>query len=364
MIFKIVVKNIQNAFKSCRKIYLLLIISQLVSVISIFFMYGIYGSYTAKMQELDINSYTIGACFEEGNIGTLKKCLPEILNKISSKLDYVFISGFSEEMMISMYTEYHGGKYTLAELVTRDNIVKAGRLLTYEDAVYGRNVIYSHLTNEYSVGDIISIGETQFEVVGVDKRNVRDIVIPFNSCPDNVELVMCYFNFKKLPTQKDYYAIKNAFENSFRQFNIDEFELKDKEEIISYRTIIIISISIGIVSALNTCLLYGYIINRRRKQMVVYGIIGASKRRRLIINVLEVMFINIIVVMTGFAIFRIGLQDVITKVYENSVELYSIKAYIIMALIYILCIFIFTMVLLNIMNRKKLTDMLRRTKND
>ena len=365
MIIELVVKNMKNSFRNFQKIYLLLIVSQLISIVSIFLVYGIYGSFSAKMKELDVNSYIIGTYFEESNIGELKSCMPEILDKIGNKIDYVFIAGGSKQGMISMYTEYHGGKYTLAEIQKEKNLLKEGRTLRYVDAENTEKVAYSQFTEEHSVGDTIDIEGTQFEIVGVDERSVNDIIIPFNSCPDTVRLSMVFFNFKRLPSEKDYYVMKDTFENTFQErVVIDEFALKDQEEIISYRTIIIISIAIGIISALNTCLLYGYIVTQRRKQMVVYGIIGATKEKRLMINELEIMLVNSIVVIIGFVIFRLGLQKWITTIYENSVELYNTKAYLIMMIIYVLCIFVFTILLLAVMNQEKLIDMLRRTKND
>lgn len=365
MILELVIKNIKNSFGNFRKIYVLLIVSQLISIVSIFFVYGIYGSFSAKIQELDIESYVIMADFEESSIGELKGCLSDIMNEIGSKVDYIFVSGASDNKMLSMYTEYYGGKYTLSEVAFINNVLQEGRTLTYEDAINESKVVYSQFSDEHKTGDILNIAGTEFEIVGVDKRGVDDLIIPFNSCPDLVRLSLVCFSFKELPSEKDYYAIKDVLEENFGyRLTIDEFEIMDQEEIISYRTIIIISIAIGVLSALSTCLLYGYIITQRRKQMVVCGLVGATKWMRLMINELEIMLVNIAVVIIGFVIFKFGLQEMITGIYENSVELYSTNAYLIMSLIYITCIFVFITILLHILNRETLTDMLRRTKND
>lgn len=366
MILKLILKSIKNSFRNFRKIYLLLIVSQFISIISIFFVYGIFTSYSAKMQELDIDSYQIGTQFDGGNIGTLRECLPEIMDQIGRKLDYIWVSATSDGFLISMHSEYHSGKYTPADLVLENGEAIAGRTLTYEDAVNENKVIYSD-NAEHKPGDSLNIAGTEFEIIGVNGIYNRSdtISMPFNSCPDDVDLHLVYFNFEQLPTQKDYDCIKNTFKNVFGDdVHIDEFQLQDQEAIISYRTTIIISIAIGLVSALNTCLLYGYIISQRQKQMAIYGIVGASKGLRLMMNELEIMLVDIVVVIMGFVMFRFGLEDVIATVYESSVELYSMKAYLLMMAMYVACILVFTMVLLTIMNRDKLTDMVRRTKND
>lgn len=366
MILKLILKSIKNSFRNFRKIYLLLIVSQFISVISIFFVYGIFTSYSVKMQELDIDSYQIGTQFEGGDIGTLRECLPEIMDQIGRKLDYFWVSGITDEWMISMHTESHNETYTLADSVMENFEATGGSTLTHEDAANKNNVVFV-ASAEYKPGDKLNIAGTEFEVVGVNENGHRDdvIYIPFSSCPAEVNLHLVYFNFEKLPTQKDYDCIKNTFKSVFGDdVTIDEFQLQDQETIISYRTTIIISIAIGLVSALNTCLLYGYIISQRQKQMAIYGIVGASKGLRLMMNELEIMLVDIVVVLMGFVMFRFGLEDVIATVYESSVELYSMKAYLIMMAMYVACIFVFTTVLLIIMNRDKLTDMVRRTKND
>lgn len=365
MIIKIVLKNIKNSFKNFRKIYLLLVISQLVSILSIFLIYGIFGNYSAKMKELDMDSYMIGTYFEEVNIGELKECLPEVLDQIENKVDYVFVGGYSDEIIISMYAEYNNGEYTLSKTLMESHELEDGRIILDRDVIKGNNVLYSKRIAEDKLGDKISISGTEFEVVGIDSREVGDVEISFNACPDEVNLMCVCFNFKQLPTSNDYNEIKDTFESAFgMNFSIDEFELQSQEEIISYRTVIIISIAIGVVSALNTCLLYGYIIRQRRKQMAVYGIIGAAKGVRLAINEAEIMFINLVTVGVGFVVFHFGIEKMIMAIYESSLELYNVNSYLMLMGIYIICIFIFTLVQLMIINRDKLADMLRRTYND
>ena len=365
MNIRLIKNNIFNAFTSFRKVTFLLVISQLASIISIFFLYGIYGSYSAKMQELDIDSYFIHTYYEKGNIGELKACLPDILKEINHKLDYMFISGVSDEMMISMYTQYEEGKYLMAKSLKGADTVLEGRGLTDEDAINESKVVYSMTADGVAVGELITISGVEYEIVGIDKKALHGVQMPFSSCHDEVELFILSFGFKKLPTQSDYILIKDTLSQAFPEgFSIDEFQIKDKEEIISYRTIIIIAISIGIVSALNTCLIYRYIIEQRRKQMAVYGVAGATKGQNLIINEVEIMAVSGTTTLIGFAIFKFGLEKMFDIIYENSVKLYSPVAYLVMILIYMSCIFVFTILLLYIINRDKLVDMLRRARND
>ena len=104
---------------------------------------------------------------------------------------------------------------------------------------------------------------------------------------------------KTTPTVNDYNAIKKMVTGNFSDYTMDEFDIKNNDELTSYRTIIAISVSIGIISALNTCLMYGYIISQRRKQMVVYGIIGAARIRRFAISESEMLVFSVTTSLVG-----------------------------------------------------------------
>lgn len=365
MILKIVLGNIKNSFKSFRKIYILLVASQMISILSLFFVYGVFSSYSLKMQELDSESYTIGTSFEGANVGELKNCLPKVLDKIEKKLNFFWVSVATDEFMVSSHTEYHRGEYFISKTVQENIYVEKGRMITDEDEKNHARVLLSARLDVDKVGDVIDVSGTEFEVIGLDSSGMGHVEIPFSSCPDNADLYLVIFKFKELPTQRDYNVIKDTFESAFgERLIMGDFKLKNEEAIISYRTNIIISVAIVVISALNTCLLFGYIVTQRRKQMAVYGIIGATRGRRLAINEIEIMLISFVTVLLGFVIFRLGLENVITRIYESSAELYSVEVYLIMMTLYIISILIFTVMVLMWMNKNKLADMLRRTRND
>ena len=367
MMLKLIIKNIKTSLHSFRKVYWLMMISQLIAIISIFIAYGIFSSYSAKMLELDIESQSIGAYFSETEIctvGSLKNCLPEILDEYGDRLNYIFVAGADDDRMISMHSEYYNGGFHLSKEIDDKMVAMFGRKITDEDFINTKKVLFKIGTvNEE---DVVNIGDEKFEIIGENgDANLNGYCIPFTSCPDKVELAALSVRFNKLPTQSDYLLLKNVLKENFgERVTIDEFEIKDEEELISIRSIIMISLAVGMISALNTCLLYGYIISKRRKQMAVYGIVGASKALRLAIQQLEIMLVSLAMELVGFLFFRFALQDLLTQIYESGISLYGTRAYVVMLTAYALCIFLITHIMLKIMNREKLTDMMRRTRND
>lgn len=384
MIIKLALKNMKNSFFEDRKVYLLMLTSQLVAVVSIFFLYGIFSSYSAKMQELDYESYSIHASFSMSKFGTFKECLPQILTPMENRLDYVVVLGSWNEIMISIYTSYDNGEFHSADTIEKniqmEHAVAEGRYLSEEDEALEKTVLYSLRKSESSdgdggeifeesmdkVGDRISIGGIEYEVIGVDSRIISGgVTLPFTSCSDDVNINYVSLLFRELPTQQDYLVFKNGLEDAFGEdVSVDEFALKDEEELISIRSIIVISVTVGVVSALNLCLLYGYIIGRRRKQMAIYGILGASDSICLAIQEMEILLVSIGTAVVSLLIFRVGLQEFLSSIYTVGVSIYGIKAYLVMLSIYLACIFVITWIMLIFTDNEKLSDRIRRTQND
>ncbi len=379
MIVKIAWKNIKNSMMEHRRIYLLMLFSQLIAVISIFSVVGIYCSYSAKMQELDIESYSLSAYFTDSQIKNLRECLTEILETEQERLDYVFIAGSWQEQVISMYTSYDGKYHSSSTIwnshqkfLEAPNIEEEGRFLTEEDVTNGKKVLYSQRGDP--VGSKVEIAGVEYEVIGrsmqhmadgTDAPAVDDVIIPYTACSDQVKVFAVILNFRELPRQADYTVFKDGLEAAFGdKVEVEEFDILDEDTRISLRSVIVVSLMIGVISALNVCLLYGYIIGRRKKQMAIYGILGATNRICLAIQEMEILLVSVGAELAGFLIFRFVLQKVLVFVYEMEGAIYGQKTYLAIFFVYFACVLAITFVMLLFANREKLTDRLRRAQSD
>ena len=63
---RLVFRNIKNSIKGYRSVYITLIISQIISIIMLFFAYGVFGSFNLSKQEYNAENYTMGAYMNIG----------------------------------------------------------------------------------------------------------------------------------------------------------------------------------------------------------------------------------------------------------------------------------------------------------
>lgn len=367
MIFKITLINIKNSIMHNRSMYMLLFVSQLVAVNICFFVYGIYSSYSASLQEIDINSCFINANFVEGEnvtVGTLRNCITNIVDEMEDEIDYFYIGLLDENTIISTYTEYHNGIFESSDTIAKNNVDITGRYLNDDDFVNENKVAYGTTAE---IGETYFIGGEAFEVVGKDKDEVlrnRITIIPFVSAPNNLELMSMSIVFKNLPTKENYEKFKTVLEENFG-YNVvlDEFPIRNTEELISIRTVIGISVVIGLIAALDTILLYSYIIEKRRKQMAIFSIVGAELRDRFAINEIEIMLISSVVSIGGFMLYKTIFEDITVKMAGVSVEIYNAKVYLIMLTVYLICVFVITYLGNWFNTRKNILEMFRRNAN-
>ena len=112
--FAIALKNIKNSFKAYRQIYILLIISQFVAVIIMFFSYGTVTGYDMKKDERLEKERAFTAYFKEPvSASSIKEILPDLLSKMEDRIRYVFIrvKNPGSDWEITCIMEYHNGKY-------------------------------------------------------------------------------------------------------------------------------------------------------------------------------------------------------------------------------------------------------------
>ena len=353
----LVLKNIKNSIMAYRNIYILLIVAQMVAVLILFFVYGTIISYDVAREEQKNEKLYFNAFFiERVQTQNLAKILPEILDEMEDRLNFVFVGGKHEEseLSITFHEEYHDGKFCLSQDVFYEERLEAGRYITESEMNNGSKVMIGYNVGE--VGDTYIIAGEEYEIVGLVGRFPTEIelFIPMSSVNEEFTTRTVQFLFKDLPTQSDYDTFVSVLKKYYgNNVEFSEFEPMNVDEIIAYNSIIALALTIGVVATLDTILVYNYIIKKRKKQMAIFWINGANRMHQTFINELEVVLITIFTAVVGVAIFRLFIENILMEVYEIGISIFSAKAYGLMLLAYVGCVVIgsFVMRIINIGNK-------------
>ena len=369
--FAIALKNIKNSFKSYRQIYILLLISQFVAVIIMFFSYGTVVGYDVKKDEKLKRESALTAYFTEPVLASsIEEILPELLPEMEDRMKYVFIrvKNPGSDWEITCIMEYHNGRYSLpTDAYTEDRIL-CGRYPDEAEMNDGSKVGFVYWDTRspeindvvYEPGDKYELYGEEYEITGIIDGNLKRITIPFNSCTDDMKIDMFDITFDKLPTVDDYNLFKETILDKFGSSpRIQEYNPVDMEDIIAYNTVIIMGIAIGVITMLDTILVYNYLMKKRQKQMAIFGITGASRVQQILTCEIEILIITLVTSIGGFAVFKAVIEDVILNVYEIGLPIFNSGVYAIMLGVYIGCILLGTGVVVILNTGKKLLDMRR-----
>lgn len=112
-----------------------------------------------------------------------------------------------------------------------------------------------------------------------------------------------------------------------------------------YNTNIWISVIIALAAAINLAVLYQYVLVSRRKTLAIFRLVGGTKNRIRRLYIFETALLSTVMFVISAVIFNVAIKPFIVKVYPYIENLYTLKVYAIMFLIYMAV----TVVILNIM---------------
>lgn len=349
----LILKNIKNSICGYRSIYIILIVSQIISVLMAYFSYGVYGNFQMEKTQFKFNTHVISAYTNDVVYAyEIMEVMQEFLEQSEDRLDYFNMWGDSDDYCVTADCIYRDEKFYFKN-VYEDYKMYDGRYPTEIEISEGYKVAYT--VNMGVTGEYIEINGEKYLIIGVLHTGTEEQIvnISINAFPDNVPIKYVNLVFDKLPTVKDYNCFgKVLTEKLGDRVTIQTMEIQDEEYIIAMDSIITISVIIGIVAALDTALLYGYIMNKRRRQMMIMGITGAKRIHRIIINEAEIVLITLATTITGVLLFSNIFEKLINNIYKNSAEIFHAGSYAIVAIIYVVSVVIITLIVTVLDSRK------------
>lgn len=243
--------------------------------------------------------------------------------------------------------------YSLYNEYLNNFSMNKGRFFTYKEYASDQNLIVLPLNGKNDLlGKNIDFFGKKYKVIGFTDSG-SGIQIPFKTVSgDHVIKNITLLDDNVIMTQ-DYYKLKKAFISIMGdQVLFPPVDTVDLSEVKYYNSIMFISLALAVASAINLAILFRYVINSRNKKSAVFLLNGCTKNKIRRMYVLEVLVISVIIFMIFSNLFHFVILPKLTFFFGYIKEVYNLKTYILMFLIFISSIYLFLNVVI-IMNYQK-----------
>ncbi len=350
---KYIIKNIKSFIKTEKLIFILILICVIASSFIINFSYGLYQNYHVIKEEQESDLGTFEITFNNdlnGNYAAkdiLKNTLLSFSDSLNDSINMYLVKPYTDEIPdgygpIFIRFCISNGNIAPCEIF-KENIEKNGAFIsgTYfseEQEKNGENVALAfNGTPETMMNEngTISFQGKEYEIIGVQR--IHTLIVPFESLNSDTPIDDLIIGFTKHMTRSQYNEIKEKISGAFGEIAvIPELDIPESENYYLYNTIIIISILIAILSAINFAILYKYILSKRTKILSVFRMCGCTKFRALGMFLSECMIITVPVFALTSLCYDKFVLPVLARHFEYIESAYSMKLYLIIFAIYVL----------------------------
>ncbi len=306
----------------------------------------------------------------------------ELTDYFDKKLDYMMLQFFTKPMTLEesakitneyqsslvstvLFIAKHDGEYTFQKTSRYKDentagTLASGRWFTDSELQRGeavcivdlkgleRDILKPATIREKNGEKYMTLCGIEYKVIGTMARG-ESIIIPFTSAPKDMYL---WDNFLVKFTEPLTVEEHNKYVSLIKKYfgdMVDDDTLEvatvniDKQYF--YNTNIWLSVIIALAAAVNLAVLYRYVLMTRRKTLAIFRLTGAKKNKIRRIYIAETLGISVVIFALCAVLFNYAVLPWLIKYYPYCSEVYSIKVYGTMFLIYTLVSYI----VLNIM---------------
>lgn len=343
--YKLLLNNVKHIFIKTRLMALTLVFVQLFSVIVIVFSYGIINHYNYKIDEKESTTLIydfLALDKENGGYGTVEldlvdKFIKKVLPYVEDKLDYFFIMGLADEYIIQCSSGYDEQGYKLSTQLAHRTGVVDGQKFNDEQMNSSKNIMIARKTDVDS-NWCIKIGEETYKAVGLLPESYAEnaIFVPYKAIPNDTKIYYISLLFTEPIYESEYNKIVSMVTGTFGDaFDIPEFMgIINESSNRVYRDIMFVTVFLILVCAVNYCILYRYILDKRRKEFAISRICGCSKYKVGIAYMVELVGVSAIILVVGLLIYHNFILSKAVKQFNYIALFYSKDIYMMIAGIY------------------------------
>lgn len=355
---KYILKNVKAFVKTEKMIFGLIIICIVTSAFIINFSYGLYQNYHVLKEEEESELYEFNVLFNNSEDVfvskiELKNAVLSFSDTLNESIDMYLVEPICDEFIdtgfnrIAIRFSIKNGDILPCDVFESNmkeyDTLISGRYFSVQEEKYGERValVFDDIGKNESFTESLMIDDNtiqfqgnKFKIIGVQK--IHPLIVPFNSLKDNTPINNILFSFKKPLTRSSYDEIKRVLMSSFGSLaNVPDLDIPEAENYYLYNTIILISIMIAILAAINFAVLYKYILSKRTKALAIFRICGCTKSRVLRMFLSECMIIAVPLFVATTLIYDKFVLPKLGQHFEYIESAYSIKLYLLIFGIYI-----------------------------
>jgi len=361
---KYIFYNFKHSFKNEKMILIIMLVCIVTSSFIINFSYGLYQNYNVIKEEEESELTEIGIIINDNSAVTKEK-IKECVFSISDKTN----DAISMYVVFPIIKEFYNMQSVAWNRVTNRFTVKSHRIMASKAFAQkleqnGNMISGEYFTDEQEtkgelvaivcrLGDIdpdcterittrveggkrwVEIQNKEFEVIGYHKQ-LATPYFPFESLDDSTTFQdVIGLIFYRPITKPQYSEVKSNFESRFGSaVSVPEMEIPESENYYLYNTIIVISILISLLAAINFAVLYKYILFKRTKKLAIFRICGCTKAKAFAMFITECMLLVIpLFLATTFLYDRFVLPK-LGNHFEYIETAYSFNLYMLIFVIY------------------------------
>ena len=383
MYFKYTLKNIKSFFINNFIIFILLVISTITSAIVIFFSYGVYQNYNTILsyKEDDLSDDYIGINYV--NTGSeyvtkrdLLNCLSEIddiSNELREQIIQYDVEGIIDNNSYEFKFLYCDGKFKVAEefkenLKKYDNLTEGTYWSDYEEAngicvaLISDPAVFGEISALDSIKyvNLLIIGGYIYDIICNLAWNEKGAMFPFSTVADEQLLTSTLISFNSAVSVKTYNQIRDVFNNYMGDKAVfEEIRTIDKDTYYTYKTVILISVFIALIAAINFMILYRYIMSTRKRTTAIFRILGLTPAKLNFMNMSECIILIVPFFILGMVLYQTVFLPRLHTYFVYMQDAYTPFVYFLLFVIFISVSLIVIGIMLLVMSRKRILELIK-----
>ncbi len=332
--------NIKTMISKSTLLFVMIVLTQIISIIAVFFSLGVMQNTKAEKKEDDV--YSRMFTFEFKNNPVSFSHFDEKLNELVSELslDYevwtpIGKTNNTDDSYNFLAVNYNSDVYD-------DYYFTASQYLSGE-----KFIIYNNFYGEekdYQIGEYINIQGLDYLIIRLDSEFDGDVAMPYKVVPDDFLVNKFFLSLKEPPSKQLIFDINSKVNEDFQPENTLNPRVPDLMTEQFYESSIAIAGLVIILVVFNTVYFYRYIFQTRRNWLSILRLYGCKQKQAVLIYLVESILLFIPCFLASSLIFKFILAPKFVDLYPVFGTLYTSGVYIGIFIAYFIMLTIFMLI--------------------